>query len=108
MPRVDFNPDVDGFAFKNDWTFDAVEKAEIRQITEDALPIAAAALTPIVMAASPTIAPAAGLALGPVLPLIAMAGPFPFASAPKISELIVNAVAETIVEDGNLPGGTAV
>src|SRR5262245_42987304 len=98
MPRVDFKPDVDGFAFKNDWTFDAVEKAEIRQIAESALPIAAAALAPIVMAASPMIAPVAGLALGPVLPLIALAGPFLFAAAPKISELIVNAITDQIAK----------
>jgi hypothetical protein len=108
MPRVDFVPDVDGFAFKNDWTFDERERQEIRAITQAALPVAVAALTPIVMAASPMIAPVAGLALGPVLPLIALAGPFLFAAAPKISELVVNAIVDAIAKgklEGNLCGG---
>jgi len=108
MPRVDFKPDVDGFAFKNDWTFDANEKEEIKQIVQNALPAAAALLAPIVMAASPMIVPVAGIALGPVLPLIALAGPFLFLAAPKISELIVNAIADKIAKgtrEGDLCGG---
>lgn len=108
MPRVDFKPDVDGFAFQNNWTFDEVERAEIRSMLRSALPIAAAALSPIVMAASPMIAPVAGLALGPVLPLIALAGPFLFFAAPKISEMIVNAITDQIARGDsrdNLCGG---
>ena len=108
MPRVDFVPDVDGFAFANNWSFDDREKQEIRDIVQAALPAAAALLSPIVMAAAPLIAPVAGIALGPVLPLIAVAGPFLVAAAPKISELIVNAIVDHIAKGGgrdNLCGG---
>jgi hypothetical protein len=108
MPHVDFVPDVDGFAFANQWTFDEREKKEIRDIVREAMPIAAAALTPIVMGVSPVIAPVAGLALGPVLPLLSLAGPFLIAAAPKIAELIVTAVTDAIAKGGgkdNLCGG---
>ncbi|KRA79702.1 PKD domain-containing protein [Altererythrobacter sp. Root672] len=108
MARVDFKPDVDGFAFRNNWSFDQRERNEIEGIINRALPVAAAALTPIVMAASPAIAPIAGLALGPVLPLIALAGPFLVAAAPKIAEDIVTAVADAMVKGNgqdNLCGG---
>ena len=108
MPQVDFIQDVDGFAFPNEWTFDEREKDEIASILKDALPIAAAALTPIVMAASPMIAPVAGIVLGPVIPLVAAAGPFLFLAAPKISEMIVDAVVGQIAKgngNDNLCGG---
>jgi hypothetical protein len=39
MPHVDFVPDVDGFAFANQWTFDERAKKEIRISFERRCPL---------------------------------------------------------------------
>jgi len=106
MPKVDFKVDVDGFAFKNDWTFNTRERQEIHDIVHDALPAAAAIVAPILGAISPIVvaaaAPALGL-LGPLLPLLP-------ALAPVIAEKLVDAIADAIsgeAQDGNLCSGMA-
>jgi hypothetical protein len=48
MSMTIFRPDVDGFAFVNNWTFDAAEKKQIQDILTGALVPMAAALAPMI------------------------------------------------------------
>jgi len=106
MPTTDFRNDVDGFAFRNDWTFNQAERQQINDIIHEILPAAAAILTPVLAAASPivvaTAAPWLGLA-APILPLLPIL-------APVFADKIIEAVADKVAggeNDGNLCGGMA-
>src|SRR5262249_13379140 len=70
MGRTTFRPEIDGFAFENSWTFDALETEQLKRIISEALPAAEAIASPIIAAiAGPVIATELAIA-GPFAPIV--------------------------------------
>ena len=69
MPRTNFHSETDGFAFVNDWTWDATETAILRGLITDALGVIEVILSPFIIAAEgPLLAVEAGVPfIGPWL-----------------------------------------
>jgi hypothetical protein len=85
VKRTTFRPETDGFAFSNNWSFDAQEKVVLEQLVWDAVTVLEAALSPIIMAL-----------LGPaIITEAALCGPF----APLCIAETVKAINDAIVGD---------
>ena len=48
MPKTNFKPQIDGFAFNNSWTYDTTESAALHTILTDVVRIIAVAVAPLV------------------------------------------------------------
>ena len=85
VKRTTFRPEVDGYAFRNNWSFDAEEKQVLHTLVTDGLDVLEAALSPIIMAL-----------LGPaIIAEAALCGPF----APICIGETISAINEGIVSD---------
>jgi hypothetical protein len=69
MPRANFHSETDGFAFVNDWTWDATETAILTNLVTDALGVIEVILSPFIIAAEgPVLAAELGVPfIGPWL-----------------------------------------
>jgi hypothetical protein len=100
MRKLDFRPQTDGFAFKNNWRWDDAEKQTLHDIVAAGAEAAAIALGPVILAVG---GPAIVLGAGAVAPLAGLLGPF----APVAIGYLAVKLGETIVDDitGAIVGG---
>jgi hypothetical protein len=60
VTRAHYRPETDGFAFINNWTFDATETAILTGLVTEAVDVIAVALSPLILAAEAPLLAAEG------------------------------------------------